>query len=70
MELGAQIGPKKHGRGHTYGSDDNLCLNMRRPVTSVSGQRVRPEQTSSVVLAGLLHTIVPPTGIVPSILLL
>ena len=48
----------------------NLCAIMRRPVTSVSGQRVQPKQTSPVLLAGILHTSVPPTGIVPSILLL
>ena len=61
---------KKHGHDHTMAVTTNLYAITRRPVTSVSGQRVQPEQTSSVVLAGLLHTSVPPTGIVPSIVLL
>ena len=33
----------------------NPCPIMRRPVTSVSGQRVQPEQTSSVVVRSSTH---------------
>ena len=63
MELGAQNGPNNMAVITHMAVTTNLCAITRRPVTSISGQRVQPEQTSSVVLAGLLHTASHPQGL-------